>query len=99
MIIKKKIFNSVYTGLIPGLVVPVIVLLLFWLIKYPEYNLPGFFKIIFGLKILTHIISLCAIPNILLFFIFIWRNFLIPARGVLLATFIIAAIVLIIRFI
>lgn len=92
-------YNSLVLGLIFGLIVPVILVFVFYLLKYPDLNTGEFLRLFFDLKILTHLISLCAIPNLIIFFIFIGRNYYLSARGVILATFIIVAIVLIIRII
>jgi len=92
-------YDSLIIGLISGLIVPVVFLLIFNLVKYPEMNPVEFLRLFLDLKIMTHLISLCAIPNLILFFIFIGRNNYLSARGVIMATFIIVAIVLILRII
>ncbi|MFC2097597.1 hypothetical protein ACFLSI_04610 [Bacteroidota bacterium] len=95
---QKTRTNSLLTGLISGLFLPIFSLSIFWLVKYSDLKLGEFLNFFFDLKILTHLISLCALPNLLIFFIFMWRNLLLSARGVIMATFFIVAIVLIVRF-
>ena len=95
---QKTLTNSIITGLISGLILPIFSLLIFWQLKYPEMKAVESLNFFFNLKILTHLISLCALPNLLIFFIFMWRNLLLSARGVIMATFFIVAIVLIVRF-
>jgi hypothetical protein len=48
---------------------------------------------------LSKVVSLAAIPNLLLFFLFIWtkRNF--SARGVIFATLLLAFVMLILKFV
>ena len=89
--------NNLWFGLITGIILPVIVLFLIALFASGEESIPDFFSKIIGRNVFTHIISLGAIPNLLLFFIFIWTDRLRAARGVLLATFLLAFFVLIIK--
>lgn len=85
-------------GSVLGILVPFISLLLYVEIKFDELSLIDFLQGYLKLGILTHVISLAVLPNLLVFFIFIQTNLLKAARGVLLATFLFAFTVLIIRF-
>ena len=51
------------------------------------------------LGMLSKVISLSAIPNLLLFFIYIWTNRNFSARGVIFATFLLAFVMLILKFV
>lgn len=90
--------NKLWIGLLFGLLVPAIALLIFYFVKYSDLSLIEFISTFKKQGILTHIISLAVIPNLLVFFGFIQKNYLLSARGVLLSTFIFTLIVLIIRF-
>ena len=81
-----------------GILVPAISLYIFYKIKYDHMALGEFLKSFMDMGILTHIISLSVIPNLVLFFLFMQKNFLKGGRGVLLATFLFAFLILIIRF-
>ncbi len=84
-------------GLIPGIVLPVISLLGFWMVRSDE----GFFDFLAHsqrFEMLPKLLSLCAIPNLLLFFVFIWTNRIFSARGVILATLIVGFVMLILKF-
>ena len=94
----KGRFNNIWLGAILGLVVPVITIFLAWLIRFDYMDLMEFFNIMMARKMMSGIISLCAIPNLLVFLIFIWLNNLYSARGVLLSTFIVGFIMVIIKF-
>ncbi len=90
--------NQTSLGLILGLTLPVLTFLVFFLILHDDLSLAAFVREVIIRKVSTQVISMCAVPNLLLFFIFIWTNKLLSARGVLAATFIIAFVVLIIKF-
>jgi len=97
MITKKISYNTMKTGLFVGLVLPVLVMLIF----YKSRNMGSFeifFEQVVKAGILTHLISLCAVPNLLVFFFFVWTNRLQSARGVIAATFIYTILVVIMKF-
>lgn len=95
---KTKKFTKIYHGLIPGLLVPLISIYGFYLIKFSKNkSFDEFLNIIQGYGVTTQVISLCVIPNLLVFFIFIWTDRYTAAKGVILATFIYVIIVLIIK--
>ncbi len=85
-------------GLIPGLVLPPATLVIFWMVK-SELGLWNFLVRFQYLGMLTKVLSLATIPNLLLFFLFIWtqRNF--SARGVIFATLLMAFVMLVLKFV
>ncbi len=95
---SEKKFNTLLTGLIPALVLPALTLLVFWLIK-SDRGFVDFLVYFQEMKMLSKVVSLTAIPNLLLFFLFIWtkRNF--SARGVIFATFLLAFVMLILKLV
>jgi hypothetical protein len=83
-------------GLIPGIILPLTTLIIIWVIKYDE----GFLQFLkefqqFGL--LSKVVSLAAIPNLLLFFLFIWTDRTFSSRGVIFATLVAGAIIVILK--
>jgi hypothetical protein len=48
--------------------------------------------------LLSKLLSLSAIPNLLLFFVFIWTNRPFSARGVIFATLVVALVMLVLKF-
>lgn len=93
----KEKFDSIIVGLVLGIALPVITLLGFWLVRSDE----GLFDFLihsqrFGM--LAKLLSLCTIPNLLLFFAFIWTNRLLSARGVIFATLVIALVMMVLKF-
>ena len=95
---KKINSNSLFFGTITGILLPIIIFLIVISIKKGNVELLHYIKILQGQSVLSQLMSLCLIPNLLLFFIFIWTNKLKPARGVILSMFILGTIILIFRF-
>jgi len=95
---SDKRFDTLLTGLIPALILPVLTLLGFWIIK-SDRGFIDFLSYFQKMNMLSKVVSLTAIPNLLLFFVFIWtkRNF--SARGVIFATLLLAFIMLILKFV
>ena len=87
-----------WIGAVIGILVPVIALFCYYLGRYNETGIADFLRAYKDQGILTHIISLSVLPDLLVFFLFIRKNFLKAARGVLLATFLYTFVVLCIRF-
>jgi len=90
--------NSVTAGLTAGLLVPLLVVSIFYWIAFPGKGVVDFFGIILSSKKLSALISLCVVPDLGVFFIFIWLNYLYSARGVLAAVFIFAFVAVLIKF-
>ena len=93
----EKRFDKLLYGLVPGLLLPVIAFTVFWLLS-SELGISSFLARLHMLGILPKILSLCAIPNLLLFFLYIWTNRNFSARGVIYATMIVAFAMLVLKF-
>lgn len=94
----KYSLNNLYLGLVLGLLIPVIALFIFYFSTYNNQSIIDYLSHLISIDIVTQLVSLCVVPNLLLFFIFIWTNKLYSARGVLFATIIYTIIVFIIKF-
>ena len=95
--IRKK-GDSQKLGLILGILLPLVVAVLFYLFKFSNYPLEYFREQILQMKLFSKFLSISVYPNLGLFFLFIWRNRLYSARGVLMATMLLAVVVFIIKF-
>ncbi len=95
---KLSRYNDVRLGLAIGLIVPVITILIFYQVRFNQLDVGEFLSIMISKEILSSILSLCVIPNLLVFFIFIWTNMLYLARGVLMATFVFAVVVVVVKY-
>jgi hypothetical protein len=94
----EKRFNSLVTGLVPALVLPFVTMLVIWIIK-SDSALAEFLVEFQRLHMLSKLISLAAIPNLLLFFVFIWTGRNLSARGVIFATLVLAFLMLILKIV
>lgn len=84
-------------GLIPGIFLPLTTLIIFWAVKYDG----GFFEFLTKFQqkgLLSNIVSLTAIPNLLLFFLFVWTDRTFSSRGVIFATLVLAFLMLVLKF-
>ncbi|MDF1575965.1 MAG: hypothetical protein P1P86_12330 [Bacteroidales bacterium] len=95
---SKKRYDTLLSGLLPALAVPALSMLIIWIIK-SEKGLADFLVSFQQLGMLSKLISLSALPNLLLFFICIWtkRNF--AARGVIFSTLLLAFLMLLLKFV
>ena len=92
-------FNSILFGLIMGIIVPMILLVIFFNSTDYSSSFSSFIRSLSQLNILYKIISVCVIPNLLVFYLFIWKDRLLAARGVLMATLIYALTIFVLFFI
>ncbi len=90
--------NSFWFGLAVGLIVPIITVIIAYYQVYSYMGFYSFYLRFVHLKLFSAFISLCALPDMLVFFIFIWGNRLIGARGALTAIFILTLIVVVYKF-
>ena len=84
-------------GLIPGIFLPLTTLIIIWAVKYDG----GFFEFLTKFQhsgLLSKVVSLSAIPNLLLFFLFIWTDRTFSSRGVIFATLVLAFLMLVLKF-
>lgn len=95
---SNKKFDTLLTGLIPALVLPVLTLMGFWLVK-SDLGFMEFLANFQEMGMLSKVVSLAAIPNLLLFFLFIWTNRNFSARGVIFSTLLLAFIMLILKIV
>jgi len=93
----SKRFNTVLTGLVPGIILPLATLLVMWAVRF-EGTLGDFLSSFHRMGMLSKVLSLAAIPNLLLFFLFIWTDRTLSARGVIFATLLVALVMLVLKF-
>ena len=93
-----KKFNTLLYGRVPGVVLPVLTLLGIWMVK-SDSGLMRFLVDFQRMGMLSKMLSLSAIPNLLLFFLFIWTDRNLSARGVVFATLLLAFVMLILKFV
>jgi hypothetical protein len=96
---KIKRLDKFWIGFTAGLIIPICTLTIVYLYRfYPSYTIKEFFDFLETMHITTKLFSLCVLPNLGLFFLFLWGDLYKGARGTLGATIITAIIVVIIQF-
>jgi hypothetical protein len=86
-------YDKVVTGVISGFILPFIVGIIIWLATSGHQSLNSYLARIADSKIITHSITLCVFPNIIIFLIFNRFDMLRATRGVLAITIIWAVLV------
>ena len=86
-------YDKLLTGIISGLIIPVIIMLIIFLFAKGNSGLSGWLDRIVQADILTHIVSLSVFPNVVIFLLFNHYDMLRAARGVLGITIVWAIIV------
>lgn len=90
--------KDLLTGMFFGIIAPPIAFYLFCRFTFPDTPVMDQLISYTRRNVLPHVISLSAIINLALFFIFLQRNSEFVSRGVLGATFLYAFTVLILKF-
>jgi len=98
-LIKRSKYDSISIGILSGIVLPFIILIILMSIRKADYPFFEYLKMTQQVGALPKLISLCLIPNLALFFIFIKLDFLKTARGVLLSMFIAGLVIVILKLI
>lgn len=90
---NKTWLDTMITGLLAGLVTPILAFYLYVILfRQAESFMEVLDRFVFR-NVLTHVISLAAIPNLLVFFLFLWAGKERSAYGVIGATIIYALVV------
>ncbi len=90
-------FDKIWLGLIFGFVMPFVVMFLFYLSTYAYLTVPDFLRKMAFQAVLVKLLSLCAVVNLGTFFLFFQTKNDKAARGVILATLILAFVVMIVK--
>jgi hypothetical protein len=91
-------YDKVLTGVITGFVFPFIVGIIIYMFSSGQLSLHSYLTRIADSKIITHTITLCVFPNILIFLLFNRFDMLKATRGVLAITIVWAVIVFGVKF-
>ena len=95
---RAEKYDKIYFGAVSGFLAPVIIALLVYLFSTGNHTLVEYIQRIVKADILTHIISLCVFPNIVLFLLFNRLDMLRATRGVLGITIFWAVLVFAVKF-
>ena len=91
-------WNKFWIGLALGIVLPLAVFFLIYLISYSKTSFEFFVKYALMTQSLPKIVSLCVIPNLAVFYLFLNKEYWYTTRGVIAATLLCALTVGIIIF-
>lgn len=91
-------YDKIPTGVASAILLPVITGIIIWLVSAGNYSLGSYLVKIVRADIITHIISLCVFPNVIIFLIFNRFDMLQASRGVLGVTIAWAITVFLIKF-
>jgi hypothetical protein len=80
-------------GFLTGLVFPLVMMLILHQVQYSNVALQEFLRRLIVSKLFFPVLSICVLPNLILFFIFIWTHRYFSARGVLGVTLLYALLV------
>jgi hypothetical protein len=94
----KSKFDNLQLGLVLGIIAPALTMLIIYLIQFTDNNFKELIDLLISKRVFTKIVSLCVIPNLALFFLFLNKNYFKSARGVLMATILFALFVFITKF-
>lgn len=95
----RKRSDRILTGWVIGTILPLIILVITYQVKYSEMEFIVFIKYMWRMKIFLKLLSICVFPNLGFFLLFYRMKFDMAARGVILATFMYAFLVLIAKVI
>ncbi len=91
-------YDKILTGLISGFLFPFVIGIIIYLFSSGHQSLHSYIARIVDSDIVTHSISLCVFPNLLIFMIFNRFDMLKATRGVLAITIFWAVIVFGVKF-
>jgi hypothetical protein len=81
-------WNNLWIGLIVGLALPLLVFLGFYLIMYARVPFSEYVCYTLKMRTLPKILSLCAIPNLGIFYILLNKEYWWATRGIIAAMFV-----------
>jgi hypothetical protein len=95
---RTEKYDRISVGAVSGFLLPLFVGLMVFLFSTGNQSLTEYIRRIINANILTHAISLCVFPNIVIFLIYNRFDMLRAARGVLGITFFWAVMVFAVKF-
>jgi hypothetical protein len=99
MIHKIRRWNKFWIGLTLSMILPIVVFLVVYLIGYSKTPFWEFLEYAFVMRALPKILSLCVIPNLAIFYLFLNKEYWYATRGVITATLLCTLAVVAIKFI
>ena len=94
----KSVINNFPLGLILGLIIPFLTLIFINAEANKHLSMIEFLSRLQQNSSLSALFSLCAIPNLGLFFLFIWKNNYKTVKGIMTATVLMVILVYALKF-
>ena len=84
---EKTKLNNFILGIVAGFFLPIISVIGYWLwsFKFMQFY-PQFFNFLLSGRVLSAVLSLCLIPNLGAFFLFVNKEYFKSCRGMILST-------------
>jgi hypothetical protein len=93
-----KKFDKIWVGTLAGIVLPFIVMGIVYFSSYGYLTVPQFLRKMVFASIILKLLSLCAVINLGAFFLFYRAKLDKAAKGVILATMVLAFVVVVDKF-
>jgi len=90
-------FNKFGFGFALGVATPLITLGITYYVTFDHYTLNEFYNFMLQFRVLTKLLSLCMLPNLGIFFLFLYPDFRRAAMGTLTATFSLAVTIILLQ--
>ncbi len=96
---KPKKFNKPVVGLLAGLIFPLIIFIIYFFIRTSgEKSFSDYVLDLVEYELFTAILTLCVLPNLLLFVLFNKLDYWYSVKGIIIAIFIYLLVVLVLKF-
>jgi len=97
MAISRR-WNKFWIGLVLGIILPLAVFFLVYYIGYSRTPFGEFLEYAIMIQALPKILCLCVLPNLIIFHLFLNREFGYATRGIFAATLLCALGIVVIKF-
>ena len=95
---ERTKFNNFILGIVAGLILPLLSFVGYWLWNFKFMNfIPQFFNFLLLGKVLSAVLSLCLIPNLGMFFLFINKEYYKTTRGIILSMLVYGFIIVVLK--
>lgn len=99
MIKKKPFFDKIIWGLAFGLILPILIFFIYYLLKFGDVPFSLYIQNLHTYGLLFKIMSLCVLSDLPLFYLFLQLKYMTGSKGIVMACFIYGFAVLAYRFI
>lgn len=82
--------DTLWFGALAGILVPLLTFMMVYWVRESEGGFIAYINTLYYLRILPKLLSLCLLPNLILFFVFMRLDKLRSAKGVILSLFLFA---------